>query len=374
MGSQPAGKRRIRALARSAACVASVGAALLLGGVALGQGAAADKAAASALFDEALHLMKGGEFSAACPKLEESQRLDPAVGTLLYLGECYEQQGLVASAWTTFTSAQELAHAQKQPSREQTARQRADALAAKVPKLTINVAPEARVAGLEVLRDGAPVGEAMYGLGMPVDPGEHTVTANARGKKTWSQTIRVEKLGTTVVNLPLLPDDLSSPGPGPVKPKAPTAPTEAHAASGTGTPQLVAGSVVLGVGVVGIVIGAVFGAKAKGKESDSEAYCRPEDPTRCAQQGLDLLDDGHSAATIANVAFVAGGLLAAGGVVLLLTAPTDEEPSTPAGAQQSGPADRAKAQERRFAAPRMRVELAPAAGQTAAGLTLRGAW
>ena len=52
-----------------------------------------DKAAAEALFDQGVRLMKQNSFSDACPKLEESERIDPAVGTLLYLGECYERVG-----------------------------------------------------------------------------------------------------------------------------------------------------------------------------------------------------------------------------------------------------------------------------------------
>jgi serine/threonine-protein kinase len=47
---------------------------------------AADKAAAEALFDHGVRLMKQNNFAEACPKLEESDRIDPAVGTLLYLG------------------------------------------------------------------------------------------------------------------------------------------------------------------------------------------------------------------------------------------------------------------------------------------------
>jgi hypothetical protein len=57
---------------------------------AAGQTGASDKAAAEALFDQGVRLMKQNSFAEACPKLEESDRIDPAVGTLLYLGECYD--------------------------------------------------------------------------------------------------------------------------------------------------------------------------------------------------------------------------------------------------------------------------------------------
>ena len=64
----------------------------------VGAQGASDKAAAEALFDQGVRLMKQNNFAEACPKLEESDRIDPAVGTLLYLGECYERVGKTASA------------------------------------------------------------------------------------------------------------------------------------------------------------------------------------------------------------------------------------------------------------------------------------
>jgi tetratricopeptide (TPR) repeat protein len=65
----------------------------------------ADKAAAQTLFDEGRKLMAKGMFADACPKLAESQKLDPGVGTQFNLSDCYEKMGQTASAWAGFLEA-----------------------------------------------------------------------------------------------------------------------------------------------------------------------------------------------------------------------------------------------------------------------------
>jgi hypothetical protein len=60
--------------------------------------ASADSAAAEALFREGRDAAKHGDLETACADFAESQRLDPAPGTLLNLAECEEKLGRVASA------------------------------------------------------------------------------------------------------------------------------------------------------------------------------------------------------------------------------------------------------------------------------------
>ena len=63
-----------------------------------------DVTRAQALFAEGRRLMAAGDYTAACPKLAESQALDPQADTALDLGICYEKASELA-----FKAAHELA-------------------------------------------------------------------------------------------------------------------------------------------------------------------------------------------------------------------------------------------------------------------------
>ena len=54
---------------------------------------------AEALFRAGREAMKQGDYEEACPRLRESQRLDPALGTLLNLALCEEELSNLLAAW-----------------------------------------------------------------------------------------------------------------------------------------------------------------------------------------------------------------------------------------------------------------------------------
>ncbi len=293
---------------------------------------ATDKAAAEALFDQGVRLMKQNNFAEACPKLEESDRVDPAVGTLLYLGECYERVGKTASAWATFREAASLATNSNQADRARVAASRAQALEPKLSRLSVELAPEARVSGVVVRRGTQRLEPSLYGTPLPVDPGEYKIEVTAPGYETWSTPIKVEAGGASAsVRVPGLvksatpvepaaaPDTPPSVASGSLPPavSAP-APTRADGSAQGITTQQTLGLVVGGVGVVGVGLGSYFGVRAISKNSDAEEHC-PKSGFCVDDEGLSLTKKANKAATASNIAFIAGGVLVATGAVLYLT-------------------------------------------------------
>jgi hypothetical protein len=73
-------------------------------------------------------LMERGEFARACAKFAESNRLDIQIGGLLNQADCYEKAGQIATAWSTWRDAADLAE-QRADSRSGMAADRAKASA-----------------------------------------------------------------------------------------------------------------------------------------------------------------------------------------------------------------------------------------------------
>jgi hypothetical protein len=245
-----------------------------------------DTAAAEELFREARALVTRGDYPGACAKFAESQRLDPATGTLFNLADCEEHLGRTATAWGDFVAvAEDLAPTDE---RYAYAREHAAALEPTLPRLAIVVSGKAP-ASTAVTRDGVAVGPPSLGVALPVDPGSHVIVASAPGRT--SRVVRVDLRSGRTLRVEVAPED----------PPADVRRT--------------LGYVLVGVGAAGLAVGSYFGVRALARQSDGEADCAGSvcrDPS-----GLAAHQDALAFARAADVGLAVGlAGVCAGGVLL----------------------------------------------------------
>lgn len=309
------------------------------------------KAAAEALYQQGKSLFDAQKYAEACEKFDASQKLDPAIGTLLFLGDCYEKQNKKASAWASFKEAASLAQA-RNDDRQKIAEVRAAALLPQVSRLIIRVSePTLALERFTLRRDGVEMPTASLGAPLPVDAGTVKLEAVAAGHEPYVTTVTVPDGGKEItVDIPMLTARAGpTPSPLPTVPEPDTSAEEADDGSAS-TALLVSGIAVGALGLAGVAVGSAFGIMARDSRDASLMRCRTE--TFCSAEGVTLRDDAQDEATVSTITFIVGGVLAAGGITLVVLSQTvAREP------EKSGST---------------RLEVVPLAGPTLAGLSLRG--
>jgi hypothetical protein len=277
----------------------------------------ADAVTAEELFVKARADLKRGDYASACPRFEESQRLDPSVGTLLNLADCQEHAGRLARARALLLEAAALARSKRDFEREQVANQRVAVLDKRVPRVRVDVAYTPP--GLVVQRDGVELKSASWGIALPVDPGPHVIVATAPGRQRFEMTINAAADGAesaVIIALVDDPDSATNAHPAPVP--ADTAP--APAPKGWGTQRILAAAVG-GAGVIAVGVGSAFGAMALSKNSESKSGCQGD---FCSSASAAVRRTARTDGDVSTAFFVAGAVLVGAGVTLYFTAPSDK--------------------------------------------------
>lgn len=263
-------------------------------------------AAAEALFDQARSAMEHEEYDEACSKFRESNRLDPAAGTLLNLAKCEELRGKLATAWELFRAVEDQLPAGDD--RIPVAKESAAKLKPRLPRLIIdagNPPPD----GIQIKRDGVSLGVASLGAPLPVDPGEHEVVVILPGQapKTFQVfVVEGESKALDVTGAGSSGDSAGAAG-------------EVSTSSGNATLGYVFG----GVGIAGVVFGSITGLMAMGKQSTVDDECNGNG--FCSAKGADAASSGSSLATLSTIGWVIGAAGIGAGAYFLLT----DEPEGP---------------------------------------------
>lgn len=149
---------------------------------------------ADTLFRRGRDLAAAGQLAEACTAFEQSHALEPRVTTLLNLAGCREKLGQLATARRLFLQAEEETRPESDEAMSQlrkVALERAAKLDPRVSKLTIHVADDRVIGGLEILRDGESVPAQMWNRELPVDGGTYAIAARIPGGEAWSTRVTI---------------------------------------------------------------------------------------------------------------------------------------------------------------------------------------
>jgi tetratricopeptide (TPR) repeat protein len=257
---------------------------------------------ADALFTAAKQLRAAGLYEDACPKFAETAQLEPGVGVMLYLADCYEHTGRSANAWAEFRKAEKLAR-ERNDKRADLAKARAEVLEAKLTRLTIVVADPAKHAGLEVTVDGTRILPENWNSPLPTDPGDHSVEIREPGRP--SQTAHIHLDPGAAITVPVsegASPSTPSPTEAPAQASAPTPAAESAPLAAGAAARTYVSLGLLGLGAIGVTVGAGF-LDAKNQATSKN---QPSD-----------------AGTISAVSFAIGGAAFASAIVLYLAGPKD---------------------------------------------------
>lgn len=169
---------------------------------------------------------------------------------------------------------------------------------------------------VQVTVDGQLLLSKLTGEALPMDPGPHTFHFATSGGTSTDRQVLVKQGDKNQEVAAVLGAAAPTATPPPAPPPAPAASRAVQTpSSSSGSGWRTAGWVLGGLGIVGLGVGTVFGIVAMGDKNS--AHC---DASNFCDPGP--LDSGRSAATGADVGFIAGGALLAGGIVVLLLAPS----------------------------------------------------
>lgn len=311
---------------RNALAIAAV--ACALGAPSLARAAA--PAPAEELFREGRALLDAKRYDEACPKLAESQRLEPGAGTLLALALCHEGQGKPATASMELKRASELGRRNGRADLAAAADKRARALEASVPHLVVQL-PEGEGSTYDVRCDDQPIAASDLGAPIPMDPGEHRIDVTAHGKTARSYVVRISGAGTVEIVVDALedlrPTAASNVAPAPPKTRARASgpvlgvPADPSRDEGRGGAQRTTGLVLVGAGIVGLGAGAYFGGRALSQSGEAKRTC-PKAGS-CSDNGGAANDRAKTSFKVSVISVAAGaGALTLGAIVYFL-APND---------------------------------------------------
>ncbi len=281
--------------------------------------------AARELFQEAERDEDAKRWTEALEKLRRVAAVKLTAGVRYHIALCEENLGQLVAALADYTLAENQARAENAPDVLRLVGEKLKGLKGRVPRLTVVVPGD--VTDAEVRLDGEPILQAMWGVQIPMDPGEHKLEARAPGRVPMARTITMQERDSTLVEIKL-PEATKSPTTPPATTSGTTAPPTPTAADDTTSkPPAVGGRTGAIVATLGAAVlggGGVVAYFVAGSRHDDNA-------TTCAARKIscdDLKNEVRIWDTAALGAWIGAAALTAVAIVLW-TSPSTSASKTP---------------------------------------------
>lgn len=281
-----------------------------------------DTAKARTLFQEGLQLETGGNYAGALAKFQEVAQLKRTPAVLFHVAFCQEKLGkLVAALGGYRLVVIEGGEDPKNAKVVQTAQEALAGLEKRIPSITVKRGKGADLA--KITLDGVELGGSTLDKPQQVDPGAHALAATLAGKLPYKETVQITEGENKTVEVTLKEDPKS-------KQPAEKDPTEAEPpATGTATEikppppsSSVVPYVVLGVGAASLVTSGVFYYMRSSAINDLDGKCRGN---ICPESARSVSESGKTSTLIGNITLGLGVVGIGVGAVLLLTSKSTEK-------------------------------------------------
>lgn len=294
------------------------------------------------LAKEGLEAYDSGRYEEAAEKLTKAYQLVPVPTLATNRARALVKLGKWVSAAERYLEAIRIARDKTwqavQVEAQRDAERERDALMPRIPRVKVMLTG-AGPSDVEVSVDGVVLPAALIGVEQLQDPGVHKVQAK-RGAELVSESFTAKEGAHAIVTLRFKSGQASQPQPGlevPHQPEKSTPVAQASQATqpepssnvgneaGSSNHQKLIGWIGVGAGGAGILLGGITGVLALSKHSslNDSPDCSSE-LQNCTPSKRNDVEAYNSLLPITTIGFIAGGVLTAAGVTLLLTAPTRE--------------------------------------------------
>lgn len=287
----------------------------------------ATRSAARKLGVDGVHAYEAGKYDVAMDRLERAFKVLAVPSLGLWSARALEKNGRLVEAAERYVKTTRLpvdssSDRAVQEQAKKDAASEHEALVSRIPNLIVELR-NANEGDVQVTVAGAAINPALVGTPFPANPGRVEVVAESGGARVEATTTLVEGQTATVVLDFAGTTSAASDG-------TPTDPPRTESRSGDsavgadsgrtggGAFRPIAGWTAVGLGAGGLAVGLVTGLMAQDKFSALGCESNGSCPIGSSDDDIASINDLR---TVSTIAFIAGGVLAAGGITLLLIPP-----------------------------------------------------